>query len=114
MNANALQDWALALFPLWVRALSTMSAIGGWGSLANHYRRTNSISGTTWWFRSGAIRRYMTANYGGCLIVTANDEGMGLSVLFPFRISHPPCSFASGLHGILFCKCSRCFLKFPS
>jgi hypothetical protein len=29
-------------------------------------------------------------NYGNCLIVCANPDGVHLSVFFPFRIGHPP------------------------
>lgn len=95
MNPNALRDWAPALFPLffagmWVGILLMISAVGGWGRLASHYRRTESITGTTWRFKSMGMRLWMPANYGGCLFVIANDEGIGFSVLFLFRIGHPP------------------------
>lgn len=32
----------------------------------------------------------MGTNYGSCLIVGVNPEGIRLSVLFLFRIGHPP------------------------
>ncbi len=32
----------------------------------------------------------MGANYGNCLIVCVNPDGIHLSVLFLFRIGHPP------------------------
>ena len=95
MKANALSPWFVAIFPfwfggIWVGVCFMVSMIGGWKRLAIHYRRTSSIAGTTYWFQSAGMRLRMTANYGSCLIVTANDEGIGLSILLPWRIAHPP------------------------
>lgn len=67
-----------------------ISVIGGWGRLAERYRRQSSIAGTTWWLQSASVHGVAEVNYGSCLTVTVNDEGIGLSVLFPFRLGNPP------------------------
>lgn len=95
MNPNPPPDFPFALFavgfPAFFATISLVfSMLGGWGKLAQRYKRVTPITGTTWWLQSAGIRRYVEVNYGNCLIVTVNDEGIGLSVLFPFRLGHPP------------------------
>jgi hypothetical protein len=36
------------------------------------------------------MRRYFNSNYGGCLSIVVNQQGLGLRVLWPFRVGHPP------------------------
>jgi hypothetical protein len=66
------------------------SILSGWRQLAKRYRCTASILGTTWWFQSAGIHRYLEVSYGSCLTVRANEDGIGFSIQFPFRIAHPP------------------------
>ena len=95
MNPNPAQDFPIPLFvvgfaALWGAILLVLSTLGGWGQLAQRYKRVTTIIGTTRWLQSAGIRRYVEVSYGHCLTVTFNDEGIGLSVLFPFRLGHPP------------------------
>ena len=96
MNPNAPLDWVattivLVAFPtLWCTACYVISIVGGWRQLAKRYRRAGPISGTVWRFQSAAMYRLAESSYGGCLTVAANEEGLGLSVFFPFRVGSPP------------------------
>lgn len=95
MNQNAPPAWFFATFPYWFGGLGAgicllIATVGGWRRLAVHYRRTSLIAGTTYWFQSAAMRRWITASYGNCLVVTVNDEGIGLSIIFLWRLGHPP------------------------
>jgi len=98
MNPNLLQGlsgcaFVLAFAGLWSFVLWLISILGGWSKLANQFRRRESVTGTTWWFQSAELRRFAPGNYGSCLRIVANQDGIGFSVLFPFRICHPPLFF---------------------
>ncbi len=95
MKANPPADWLPVLFVIafpvfWCVILYVISIISGWRQLARRYRLTNPVSGTTWRFQSAGMRCYSESGYGHCLTVTANEEGLGLSLFLPFRIGHPP------------------------
>jgi hypothetical protein len=62
--------------------------MSGWWELSRIYRATVSQNGKRFWFQSASMR--MGTNYGNCLIVGVNSEGIRVSVLFLFRIGHPP------------------------
>lgn len=82
--------FVVAFLAVWFTPLFVFSVLGGWGKLGQRYRRLTPIAGTTWWLQSAGMHRYFDVNYGSCLIVTVNKDGIGLSVLFPFRPGHPP------------------------
>jgi hypothetical protein len=73
---------------LWAFVTSLIAMLGGWLQLSHDYRADRNFSGKQWWFQSAGFR--FSANYGSCLIIGANSEGLRISVLFPFRIGHPP------------------------
>jgi hypothetical protein len=78
-------------FPIfWCAIVYWISLVGGWRQLARRYRTSSPISGTTWRFRSAAMHNWSESSYNSCLKLTANEEGLGLSVFFPFRFGHPP------------------------
>jgi len=62
--------------------------MSGWWELSRIYKAMVSPDGKRFWFQSASMR--MGTNYGNCLIVGVNREGIRLSVLFLFRIGHPP------------------------
>jgi hypothetical protein len=62
--------------------------MGGWRKLAKTYRASNPFFGRKFYFQSASMKR-MT-NYNRVLIIGANREGLFLSVLFIFRLGHPP------------------------
>ncbi len=95
MNPNPLLTWTPALFMVvfpifWCAVLYAIASAGGWRQLAKRYRCSAAIFGTVWRFQSATVHNFADSNYGGCVKVTANEEGIGLSVFFPFRVGHPP------------------------
>jgi hypothetical protein len=78
----------LLVFPLmWIGISLLLSQLGGWARLAKHFPDDPDAVGTNYRFRSGAIGM---ANYGSCLSLRVCERGLRLSVLFLFRIGHPP------------------------
>jgi hypothetical protein len=81
------------LFPvffvgMWLVASFLLSAVGGWQTLALHYRAQSQFSGRRFHFRSAQFGGYV--NYGGCLTFGAGPAGLYLAVLPLFRMAHPP------------------------
>ena len=71
----------------WMGVSFLSSYLGGWASLARRYAYPDEFWGDRWSFQSGQMRG-MT-NYGCCLTIGANSDGLYLSVLFLLRIGHP-------------------------
>ncbi len=95
MNPNAPPEWLAALFipffvGMWVSVCFLLSLIGGWRKLARRYRSPGAIEGTKWRNQSAELRGYFKSSYGNCLTVVANEAGLGVSILFLFRVGHPP------------------------
>jgi hypothetical protein len=82
------QHFLLVFVVLWCGILFLISLTGGWFQLSLKYRARGHFNGNTWWFQSASFR-YLVG-YGNCLLVGANEKGIRLSVLFPFRPFHPP------------------------
>lgn len=98
MNPNPPPAWFGYVFPaafaaFWCLISWLISFVGGWSRLANRYRCREAVVGTEWRFQSAEMRRFAPGNYGSCLRILANQDGIGFSVLFPFRIGHPPLFF---------------------
>ena len=85
-------QWFYPLFVLvWFGLTGLLAHFGGWASLARRYRATRRPDGRRFRFASGSMgSRILPVSYGGCLFVTANDEGLYLSILFLFRFQSPP------------------------
>lgn len=85
-------QWFLPLFvAMWFGITGLLSHLGGWASLATHFRAVQPKNGETFHFVSGSIGTgIFPVNYGGCLFVTVNSNGFHLSILFPFRFQSPP------------------------
>jgi hypothetical protein len=68
------------------------SRISGWSLLAEAYPCLDEVEGRRRWFASMGLRRwsFLPANYGGIVVLTFMPEGVRFSLLFPFRIMHPP------------------------
>lgn len=80
--------WSPVLFVAgWCAISFLLSAIGGWRRLAARFPARNEPSGELLFMRSGSVGM---ASYRGCLIINRNVAGFRLSVLFPFRLGHPP------------------------
>lgn len=78
----------LFFLALWFGISFLLSVFGGWRQLSKHYRSTGLFKGQRFYFQSAAMR--LRASYNSVLTFGINIEGLYLSVLFPFRIGHPP------------------------
>jgi hypothetical protein len=78
---------ALGFVAFWVWLVWLMAHFTGWTNLARYYRTTQPFHGTRHHFRSGKLG---WSNYGGCLTVGTNAEGLYLAVFPLFRPGHPP------------------------
>lgn len=68
-----------------------MSLMGGWHRLAAKFRASSGIHGERIRFASMAIGTGLfPARYRRALIVTVGPSGIYLSVIFFFRLLHPP------------------------
>ena len=72
---------------MWVGVSLLIATRSGWRSLAEVYRLDKEFEGSVWRLKSGRIG---SANYSSCLTLGANERGMLLKVLLPFRLWHPP------------------------
>jgi len=73
---------------LWCTVSFVLATIGGWRRLAEAYRFEGTFEGSQWRFTSARIR--WGVNYNGCLTIGANERGLYVAVLLPFRLAHPP------------------------
>jgi len=71
---------------IWVGACYLIGAMGGWNTLAEHYRNKSDFQGELFRFNSGKLGM---AGYGGCLTLGASPHGFYLETLFLFRFGHP-------------------------
>lgn len=97
MNATDLPfylepQWLIPLFVvMWFFIGAVLSRISGWASLATHFRATQAESGERFRFASGSMGvRFFPVSYGGCLFLSVNNDGLHLSIMFPFRFQCPP------------------------
>lgn len=72
---------------LWLLCGTLTSYANGWHGLAKRFRATKPFPGTTWNFQSARIG---IANYGYCLTLGANPQGMYLHPMILMRFAHPP------------------------
>ncbi len=78
----------VAFAALWVFICVLLSMIGGWSRLAEDYRARCNGACRRWRFQSAAMR--FGTSYSSCLTIGVHNDGLCLSVLFPFRVGHPP------------------------
>ncbi len=82
------QYFILFFAAFWCGIVALISSMSGWRELSRIYRATASPDGKRFWFQSASMRR--GTNYGNCLILWVNPNGIYLSLFIPFRIGHPP------------------------
>ena len=84
--------WFLLLFvAMWLLVTGVLSRIGGWASLATHFRATQPTSGENFRFVSGSVgKKGLPVSYRNCLSVHVGERGFGLALLFLFRFQSPP------------------------
>ena len=81
---------ALFVVCIWILVPIIIARVGGWALLAKVYlaQGSNTLDGESWKFQSIQIR--WATNYNNCVTVRVNPLGLGFSVIFLFRIDHPP------------------------
>jgi len=81
-------DWLVfpAFLVVWTAASFGIARLG-WTTLATRYRAWDHYDGEMWSFQSAQVGR---GTYRSCLTVGVTPPGLHLSVLFPFRLCHPP------------------------
>jgi hypothetical protein len=72
----------------WIAISILSSKLSGWQRLVRYYRADSPFDGVRFRFQSVGMR--FGTNYSGCVTVGVNRTGLHLSVLFLFRIGHPP------------------------
>jgi hypothetical protein len=81
--------WAVVAFAAFVMGLGLLvSQVGGWATLARAYPSPRPFTGPRWRGQSAGMRWGVT--YNGSLTVGADPQGLHLSILFVFRVGHPP------------------------
>lgn len=69
-------------------AIFSIALFSGWRKLAERFRLRSSFTGVSWGLQSAYMR--WASHYGNCLNVGADSAGLKLSVVFLFRVGHPP------------------------
>ena len=88
LDAEKATLFLIAFTALWILMCIAFSMWGGWSQLTDRYRGTLSKAKAKWRFESASMRRM--AAYPGCLKFSVGREGLGISILFLFRVGHPP------------------------
>jgi hypothetical protein len=85
---NPLLLVVLALLVPWAYAVSLLIAqIGGWRHLAKRFPANDEPSGKRFFMQTGSVGQI---GYGSCLTIHCSPNGLRISVLWPFRLAHPP------------------------
>ena len=77
-----------SLIVAWLVIFTLISHASGWAALAEQYRSQETFTGRCWSFQSCQMRWLM--GYNNCLKIGADPRGLFISVLFLFRMAHPP------------------------
>jgi hypothetical protein len=78
----------LMFIGIWLFVCIILSLIGGWQKFGRAYHAGEKIDGQNWSSQSGSAR--FGVGYRRCLNISANRNGLYISVLFLFRLGHPP------------------------
>ena len=82
----------LAFFvTLWLCVCALLAHLSGWRSLSTLFRANAGVGGEEFRFCSGSMgsSNWFPVGYRNCLCVTVSEPGLGLSVLFLFRVFSP-------------------------
>jgi hypothetical protein len=77
---------------LWIAVCYLASFLSGWHALSKRFTRQSEPYGEVKTAGPAFYTVYMRfwSHYGGVIRLTAAQDALYLSVLFPFRIGHPP------------------------
>ena len=75
----------------WLCVCALMAHLSGWQALATRFRANGDVVGEQFRFSSGTVgsSSWFPVGYRNCLRVTVSDSGLGLSLLFLFRVFSP-------------------------
>jgi hypothetical protein len=84
--------WFVLLFAvMWLVITGVLSRVSGWASLAAQFRATQPTGGENFRFVSGSMgKKGFPVGYRNCLSVSVGERGLGLTMLFLFRLGSPP------------------------
>ncbi|MCA8831264.1 hypothetical protein [Hymenobacter pini] len=96
----AINPLYIPFFPLgfvgfWA-AICWVISLNGWRQLAQHFRAHGEppAKADSFWMQAASMREVgavgLGASYRGVLNISCSPAGLGLSVLFLFRVGHPP------------------------
>ncbi len=84
--------FAIFFVALWCLVCFVASIVGGWFALSRRFRKQSEPLGETRtagpWFYGVSMRFW--GNYSSVIRLTAAEDALYPSVLFPFRCGHPP------------------------
>jgi len=89
---NTPLGFAVFFLGLWCTICFLISFVGGWFTLSRHFKKDSEPFGETksvgpFFY---AVYTRFWSNYGSVIRMTAADDALYLSVLFLFRVGHPP------------------------
>lgn len=87
-NLASIGEFILLFAGIWIGVSVLISKTRGWSTLSKTYRLLKPFNGRRWSYQNAQLRS--GGLYGKCLTIGVNSEGLYLSVLFLFRIGHPP------------------------
>jgi hypothetical protein len=95
IQETALPPGTALLLPLFLPVMfvgvaALLAHLGGWAELAKRYPGPGPEDGKRFSFSSASIGTGLPVNYAHCLFVRVGRSGLGLWMLFPFRLFHPP------------------------
>jgi len=78
----------------WIALLHVLAWLGGWKALVRRFPDDRTHEGKLFRFQSGAIIPIapidLPFNYGNCLKLRVCPQGIGISIIAPFRFGHEP------------------------
>ncbi|MCB1044704.1 MAG: hypothetical protein KDC35_17305 [Acidobacteria bacterium] len=87
LNVLFLFGFAAVFVGVWIRFLHTSSLNSGWTQLANQYHCKQPFKGTTARFQSAVLNG---VSFTGLLVLGANNHGLFMEPIPPFRLFHKP------------------------
>jgi hypothetical protein len=90
-NQEFVYCWFVPLFIcFWLFLSAFLSFVGGWQTLAKHYRSKRRRSGELFSFSTMILgSAFFPMSYRACMMIRIDSEGIALSVFPLFRFFHP-------------------------
>ena len=84
--------WFIVFFvAMWFGVTGLLAVFSGWTGLAAYWRAQRPLTGERFRIASASMgAKLLPVGYSNCLSVTVSDQGLGVSILLPFRFLCPP------------------------